>query len=284
MRIEMGRTNALEVLRAVPMGLILGSADDEILLPARYVPDGASPGDRLEVFVYTDSDDRPIATTETPIAQVDEFASLRVVTVGRLGAFLDWGLPKDLLLPHRNRAERLERDDRVVVRILCDPVSGRPVATARVERFLESPRDELREGQPVDLLFYAETDLGTKAIVDGRFGGLLYHDPAEPGPEIGSRASGYVQRIREDRKIDLTLAPSGRAAIDAARLVVERALEAGGGRLELGDGSEPAQIRALLGLSKKAFKRATGALYRDRRIRIERDSIEWVALDRSDRD
>jgi predicted RNA-binding protein (virulence factor B family) len=272
--LEIGKTNSLEVLRTVPMGLILGDAEDEVLLPTRYVPAGASPGDRLEVFLYTDSEDRPIATTETPLAEAEEFASLRVVSVGRMGAFLDWGLPKDLLLPFRAQLRPVDPEQEVVVRIYCDRASGRPVATAKVERFLESRADDLREGQAVDLLFYEETDLGTKAIVDGRFGGLLYHELGKLGPEVGTKKRGYVQHVRDDGKVDLTLVPTGRAGIDAAREIVVDALRAAGGRLELGDRSEPEEIRTSLGLSKKAFKRAVGALYRERRVRIGESFIE----------
>ena len=273
---EIGKTVSLEVLRAVPMGMMLGSLEQEVLLPSRYVPDGTSPGDVVEVFLYTDSEDRPIATTEKPLAQADEFASLRVVSVNSTGAFLDWGLPKDLLLPFRSQLQRVRPNQRVVVRVLCDPVSGRPVATAMVERFLQPPPDHLREGQAVQLLVYEATDLGSKAIIDDCFGGLLYHEPGRCGLEIGASGTGYVQRIRADGKIDLTLIPSGKAAIDDSRQTLLDALLAAGGRLELSDHSEPEMIRRTLGLSKKAFKRAVGVLYRERRIRIGDSSIELI--------
>lgn len=274
--LEIGRTVTLSVLRAAPMGLILGDAQHEVLLPTRYVPEGAGPGDSLEVFLYTDSEDRPIATTEQPLARADEFACLRVLSVNRTGAFLDWGLPKDLLLPFRSQLQRVRPGQSLVVRVLCDPVSGRPVATAKLERFLELPPPDLREGQAVALLIYEQTELGSKAIVEGRFGGLLYREPGTADPEIGSSPTGYVQRIRSDGKIDLTLAPGGKQAIDAAREILLESLLAAGGRLELGDRSEPAEIRRQLGLSKKAFKRAVGALYRERRIRTGETWIESV--------
>ncbi len=274
--LEVARTASLEVLRKTPTGVMLGWPEDEVFLPARNVPEGTSPGDRLEVFLYLDSEDRLIATTAKPHAVADEFACLRVVSVSSTGAFLDWGMPKDLLLPFRMQLQPVHPEQRVVVRVLVDSVSGRPVATTLVERFLEPSPEWLREGQAVDLLFYEETDLGTKAILDGRFGGLLYHEPGSPGPEIGSAETGYVQRIREDGKIDLTLAPSGRAAIENAREIVLEALIKAGGRIELGDRSEPDLIRSELGLSKKAFKRAIGALYRDRRIKIAETSIELL--------
>jgi predicted RNA-binding protein (virulence factor B family) len=277
--LEIGKTASLEVLRAVPMGVILGSAEDEVLLPTRYVPAGTAPGDVIEVFLYTDSEDRPIATTERPLAQADEFACLRVVSVSRVGAFLAWGLPKDLLLPFRSQLRRVRPEERVVVRILCDPVSGRPVATAKIDRFLEQPPDDLREGQEVRLLIYEETELGSKAIVDGRFGGLVYRDPGDGTLEIGASPVGYVQRIRADGKLDLRLTPSGRAAVDAAREKLLEGLRSAGGRLELGDHSEPEEIRRILGLSKKAFKRAVGSLYRERRIRIADGWIELTGPD-----
>lgn len=271
-----GRVQRLQVLRSVPMGLILGHPESEVLLPTRNVPANAAIGDWLEVFVHGDSEDRPIATTERPIAQVGEFARLVVVSVGAHGAFLDWGLAKDLLLPFPLQRERVRPGESVVVRVLLDEVSGRPIATAKLERFLEDPPADLREGQAVELLLYEETDLGTKAIVDGRFGGLLYFEPGREAPAVGAFETGYVQRIRKDGKVDLTLTPTGRAAVENARDVVLEALARSGGRLGLSDASPPEAIRRTLGLSKKAFKRAIGALYRERRIRIGEDSIESV--------
>lgn len=271
--------STLEVLRTASMGLILGDSESEVLLPNRYVPEGTSAGDHIEVFLYTDSEDRPIATTETPLAQADEFALLRVVSVGQAGAFLDWGLPKDLLLPIGSQLSPVAPDQQVVVWVYCDHASARPVATAKVDRYLDPGPVDLRDGQAVDLLFYEETDLGTKTIVDGRYSGLLYHELGKIGPEIGSQGRGYVQHIREDGKIDLTLVPTGKAGIDIARDTVLRALEVAGGRLEIGDRSEPAAIRVALGLSKKAFKRAIGVLYRERRIRIGEAFIETTDRD-----
>jgi len=279
--LEIGKTVSLEVLRSLPIGLILGDDEDEVLLPRRYVPDQTELGDTIEVFLYTDSEDRPIATTERPLAEVDQFACLRVVSVTSTGAFLDWGLSKDLLLPFGSQPVRVRPEQRVVVRVLLDTLSGRPVATAKFHRYLESPPDDLREGHEVEWMVYEETDLGSKAIVEGRFEGLIYHTPGTHtpgtrGPEAGSSGKGYIKQIRQDGKIDLSLAPIGRAAIVDAREVLLLALQRSGGRLELGDRSDPEEIRRILGLSKKAFKRAAGALYRERRIRIGEASIESV--------
>lgn len=274
--IEIAKTARLEVLRVVPMGVMLGWPQDEVLLPSRYIPDNTSAGDWLEVFVYLDSEDRPIATTDKPIAQADQFASLRVVSVNQIGAFLDWGLPKDLLLPFRMQLQPVQLEQRIVVRVLCDSVSGRPVATTLVERFFEMPDKSLREGQTVALMAYEETDLGTKAIIDGRYGGLLYHEPGRGGLVIGASDTGYIQRIRDDGKIDLSLEPQGQAAITDARATILKALHDGGGRLELSDRSKPEVIQQKLGLSKKAFKRGVGTLYRDRRIRFGETGIELI--------
>ena len=274
--LDIGKTVQLEVLRSVPMGMILGDSEDEVLLPSRYVPEGTIAGEMIEVFVHTDSEDRPIATTQRPIAEADEFASLRVVAVTSAGAFLDWGLPKDLLLPIRLQLQKVRPDQQVVVRVLCDVVSSRPIATMMLERFLEPSADQLREGQEVQLLVYEETDMGCKAIIDGRFGGLLYHEPGQRGLEVASTGTGYIQRIRSDGKIDLTLTPTGKAGISDSREVLLKALIESGGRLDLTDRSAPEVIRQTLGLSKKAFKRAVGALYRERRLRIGESSIELV--------
>ncbi len=274
--LEIGRTVTLRVLRNAPMGLILGKGEDEVLLPARYVAGDVVPGDSIEVFLYTDSEDRPVATTEKPLASAGEFACLRVVSVTANGAFLDWGLPKDLLLPFGSQLERVQPEQTVVVRVLLDRVSGRPVASAKLQRYLESPPDDLREGQSIVWMVFDETELGSKAIVDGRFEGLFYREPGTRGPERGTSGTGYIRRIREDGKIDLSLVPSGQAGIDRARETLLEALQSAGGRIELGDKSDPAEIRRLLGLSKKAFKRAAGALYREHRVRIGDTSIELL--------
>jgi predicted RNA-binding protein (virulence factor B family) len=274
--LDICKTVTLEILRTVPMGLILGDDEDEVLLPTRYVPKDVTPGDAIEVFLYTDSEDRPIATTEKPLAQADEFACLRVVSVTKTGAFLDWGLPKDLLLPFASQVHSVSPDERVVVRVLLDEVSQRPVATAKFQRYVDLPPEDLREGQAIEWMVFEETDLGSKAIVNGEFEGLFYGATGEPGLKRGDTGSGYVQRIRDDGKIDLSRTPSGLAGIDNARDVLLEALRQADGKLELGDRSDPNEIRSALGLSKKAFKRAAGALYRERKVRVEDHSIELI--------
>ncbi|MFK7897344.1 MAG: S1 RNA-binding domain-containing protein [Myxococcota bacterium] len=275
MTLPLAQTLELEIMRKVPMGLILGSEQGEVLLPKSVAPRNAEIGETLSVFVYTDSEDRPVATTKEPLARAGDFASLRVVEVGSKGAFLDWGLPKDLFLPFRSQIGPVAAEANVIVFVEVDRISQRPIATMKVEGHLSPPPEGLREGLGVDLLIFDETELGCKAVVDGEYGGLLYFDErgALP-PEVGSRCRGYIARVRPDGKIDLTLSASGREGADHAQETLAEALRAAGGSLPLTDKSPPDEIRAQLGLSKKAFKRAVGGLYKARRIQLLDDSIK----------
>ncbi len=277
MTLPIAETIELEILRKAPMGLILGRGEDDILLPKAVVPSNAQIGDTLSVFIYTDSEDRPIATTLTPLAQAEEFACLRVIEVGAKGAFLDWGLPKDLFLPFSSQIGQVIANHNVIVFVEVDRISQRPVATMKVEGHLAEPPSGLLEGQGVDLLIYDETELGCKAIVDGDYGGLLHFDDrGRVPPEIGSACRGYISRVRSDGKINLTLQASGREGADHALDAVRAALREAGGRLPLTDKSPPQEIQAAVGLSKKAFKRAVGGLYKVREIRFTESSIELV--------
>ena len=274
--LHIGKTVTLEILRTAPMGLILGDGGGEVLLPTRYVPTDVAPGDAIEVFLYTDSEDRPIATTETPLAQAGEFACLRVVSVTKAGAFLDWGLPKDLLLPFAYQVHPLSPDERVVVYVLLDEVSQRPVATTKFQHYVDLPPEDLRQGQGIEWMVFEETELGSKAIVNGQFEGLFYRTDGEPDLKRGDSGSGYVQQIRDDGKVDLSRTPMGLAGIDNARDALLEALRQAGGKLELGDRSNPDEIRMKVGLSKKAFKRAAGVLYRERKVLVEDHSIQLI--------
>ncbi len=265
----------------MPPGLILGADGAEVLLPRRFVPEDAEVGDLLEVFLYTDSEDRPIATLQVPLAQVGDFACLTVKSVSKVGAFLDWGLDKDLLLPFAEQPRKVRTEgERVVVRVLLDEKSGRPIATARTERHLIAPPAELAEGDACEMLLYERTDLGIKAIVNQRFGGLLHLTPGEAAhdlPARGTTCRGFVRKVRDDGKVDLALAPAGTAGAREARTTVLAALSAAGGSLGLGDESTSAEIRQAVGLSKKAFKKAIGSLYRERRVTLEPRSVTLLA-------
>lgn len=276
---HLGKRNSLVVVREAPPGLYLdGGTDGEILLPGKYIPrEGAAPGDKLEVFVYRDSEDRLVATTETPIVTVGECASLRVVSgKAGVGAFLDWGLEKDLLLPLREMTRELRPKDWVIVLVTLDAKSDRIMATARLNRWLDQTPPRYVAGQAVKLLIEAETPLGFRAIVNHAHHGLLYHTDLARPLRIGEVVDGYVREVRSDGKIDLSLDPAGYRRIAPLTEQIIEALKAAGGRLPFHDNSPPEEIRAKFHTSKKAFKQAIGALYREKKIRIEDQGIRLV--------
>ncbi len=271
----LGRRNTLPIVREAPPGFYLdGGAHGEILLPGRYIPAGARPGETMDVFVYRDSEDRLVATTETPRAMIGEFASLRVVSWRPgIGAFLDWGLEKDLLLPLRELAASVRPGGWVLVYVNLDERSDRIVASARLDRWLDLTPPDYKEGQPVKLIVSGRTPLGYRAIINQAHGGLLYRAELAGPLFEGEQLDGFIRTIRPDGKIDLGIDPAGHLRIAPLGERVIEALKAAGGRLPYHDGSPPEEIRAALGMSKKAFKQAIGALYREQRIRIDPDGI-----------
>jgi predicted RNA-binding protein (virulence factor B family) len=271
-----GKRNQLLVLREAPPGLYLdGGSHGEILLPGRDITDAAVPGSTVDVFVYRDSEDRPIATTATPFAMAGDFACLRVLNVDRqLGAFLDWGLPKDLLLPRREQTAPLKVGHWIVVHVSLDEKSDRIVASTRLNRALSRTAPHYAPDQPVRLLIATETPLGYTAIVENAHRGLLYRRELAGPLEIGQRLAGYVRAIRDDGKLDLALDRTGPRRIAPLNEKILDALRANGGRLPCHDKTSPEEIREKFGVSKKAFKQALGTLYRKRRIRIEPNGIE----------
>ncbi len=271
----LGRRSTLTILRQAPPGYYLdGGALGEILLPGRYIPPGAMPGGTIDVFVYRDSEDRVVATTETPLAMVGDFAFLRVVSERpSIGAFLDWGLEKDLLLPRREYAGGVREGRSVLVHVMIDEKSDRIVATCRLNRHLNLTPPAYAEGQRVKLIIEGETPLGYRAIVNGAHTGLLYRTELS-GPLLpGDAMDGFIRAVRADGKIDLGLDPAGHRRIRPLSEQILAALKSAGGRLPYHDGSSPDEIRAALGMSKKAFKQAIGGLFRERRILIESDGI-----------
>jgi len=273
-----GKRNTLTVLRDSKPGLYLDGGNlGEILLPNRYVPRKFSCGDRLDVFVYRDSEDRLVATTETPRVCAGEVASLRVVSIHqRVGAFLDWGLSKDLLLPFREQTAPVAVGQAVTVRVYVDPKNQRIVASMRLDRGAEKVAPDYRSGEPVEFVVSEETDLGYKVLVEGRHRGMLYRDSLSASVTVGQRLKGFVRAVRPDGKIDLSLDQAGyqRVAPLAARIVA--ALQRHGGKLELDDDSPPEAVRQAFGASKKAFKQALGTLYKARRIRFSSPGLELL--------
>ena len=277
---KLGRYNILKVVKEVDFGLYLdGGRDGEILLPTRYVPEGTAPGDRLEVFVYLDSEDRLIATTERPLAQADEFAHLQVVAVGGAGAFLDWGLPKDLLVPYREQAVKMREGQRHLVFVHEDRLTRRIVASARVERFVDKSFPDLEIGEKVDLLIGPATELGFKAIVNNRYWGLVFANEVFAPIETGQRTVGYVKQVRDDGKIDLRLQPLGFAKVEGATSVILQRLQEAGGYLAVTDKSPAELISSLFGISKKTYKQAVGDLYKRRVVLIEPEGIRLATED-----
>ena len=274
----LGQRNSLPIVRQAPPGLYLdGGTHGEILLPGRYIQPGWAIGGAMDVFLYRDSEDRLVATTETPRAVVGEFAYLRVVTRNpSVGAFLDWGLDKDLLLPLREHAASLRPGDWVLVRVALDERSDRIIASARLSRWLDLTPPAYAEGQPVKLIVESETPLGYRAIINHAHTGLLYRAELAAPLIIGQTLDGFIRTLRPDGKIDLGLDPAGHRRIAPLGEQIIAALRTAGGHLPYHDGSSPDEIRAAFGMSKKAFKSAIGVLYREQRIRIEPDGIRLV--------
>jgi len=274
----MGRRNSLLVVREAPPGFYLdGGTHGEILLPGRYIPRGAKPGVTMDVFVYRDSEDRLVATTEAPEAMVGEFAYLRVVSVNpRIGVFFDWGLEKDLLLPLREQATPLQPGDRRVVRVALDERTDRIIASARLNRWLNRTPVTYTEGQRVNLIITGDTPLGYNAIIENTHRGLLYHSDLAGPLATGQRVDGYVRVVRPDGKIDLALDRAGFHRIAPVTEQILTALTEAGGTMRLNDNSSPEDIREAFGISKKAFKQAIGSLYRARKIVITPTEIRSV--------
>jgi predicted RNA-binding protein (virulence factor B family) len=271
-----GRFNSLQVVKHTDFGLYLDAgADGEILLPGRYVPKGepSEVGDWLNVFLYLDSEDRPIATTEQPKVQVGGFASLKVVAINSIGLFLDWGLPKDLLLPHSEEKRPLQVGDYCVVHVYLDKRSKRITATARLDRYLDKSPPAYQVGQAVDLLVVEKTDLGFKAIINGQHWGLIHKNEVFRFLRSGMQEQGFIRELRADGKISLSLQPVGLSAGDLGQQILER-LHAAGGSLPLGDKSPPERIAETFGVSKGNFKKAIGGLYKQGLIRIHDQLIE----------
>jgi hypothetical protein len=279
--LEIGRFNELKIKKETTIGVYLDSDSGDILLPRKYVPPGASAGDNIRVFVYRDSEDRLVATTLTPAAAVGEFAYLKVVAISRVGAFLDWGIQKDLLVPYNEQSGKMEAGRKYIVRIFLDDRTQRIAATAKIGKFIEKENIDLREGDNVTILVYKFTDLGIKVIIDNRYFGLLYKNEVFEELNVGDKAEGYVKRIRPDGKIDVALGKTGSAGIEEAKAVIVKALKEHRGFLPLGDHSAPEQIREMLRMSKKTFKKAVGGLYKNELIEIKEDGIKLKRVDKA---
>ena len=274
-----GRFNSLPVVKHTEFGLYLdGDQDGEILLPKRYIPKDQPTeiGDWLNVFVYLDSEDRLIATTQKPKVQVGGFASLKVVEINRIGLFLDWGLPKDLLLPHSEEKRPLQVGDYCVVHVYLDRRTRRITATARLDRYLAPTPARYSVGQEVDLLVADETDMGFKAIINDRHWGLIHRNEIFKFLRSGMREKGFIREVRADGKIALSLQPVGEQLATGLNEQIIAKLREEGGSLAVSYKSPPEVISRVFGVSKGNFKKAIGGLYKQGLIRIHDDRIELV--------
>jgi predicted RNA-binding protein (virulence factor B family) len=275
--IELGKFNELEVARIISAGMILTDEEgDEVLLPGKFIPAGTEVGDTVRVFIYNDSEDRPVATTQEPKIQLHEFARLQAVSVNEFGAFLDWGLDKDLLVPFSEQRNRMKKGGWYMVCLYLDPLTDRLVGTAKLDRFLDNEELSVEEGDEVEFLLWQRSDLGYKVIINNQYEGLIYYNELFTDVNLGERRRGYIKKIREENKLDVSLHKQGyeRISTHADRILAE--LRANDGFLPLTDKSSPDAIRERLEMSKKAFKQAVGGLYKKRRIQLEEDGIRLV--------
>jgi uncharacterized protein len=271
---DIGKWNTMEVIKELDFGVYLdGGEQGEILMPVRYVPKDCKPGDKVEVFIYLDSEDRIIATTEKPFAQVGDFALLEVVSVSSVGAFLYWGLMKDLFVPFREQKQKMEVGYSYVVYIYVDEMSGRIMGSAKVENFLDKTPPEFEEGQEVDLIIYTQTEIGYKAIVNNTHTGVLFNSDVFRTLHRGEHTKGYIKKIREDKKIDLLLDKPGYEKVDEISKKILDKLNEENGFIALSDKSPADDIYDVFGISKKTFKKAIGALYKARMITLEENGI-----------
>lgn len=266
---KIGERSSLKILREKSFGLYLDGGElGEVLLPHREVPKDNVIGGYLDVFIYADSEDRPVATLKTPLAMPGEFARLKCVAVTGVGAFLDWGLAKELLVPFREQKSRMEVGRTYLVHVGVDELSGRIIASTRLSRHLDRTPHAFKSGDPVDLIIFGKTSLGYKAIINGTHSGLLFHEAVFQPLHPGEKVSGYIAAVRSDGKIDLTLHAPGRGRVSDLEERVLAELRARGGFWAIGDHSSAEEIHDELGVSKRTFKQAVGALFRKRLIDI----------------
>ncbi|MEO9853256.1 MAG: S1-like domain-containing RNA-binding protein [Reichenbachiella sp.] len=275
--IEIGRYNTLSIARIVPPGAILVDEEDsEVLLPNKYVPENAKDGDELQVFVYTDSEDRPVATTLTPKVMRNEFACLEVKDVNNIGAFMDMGLEKDLLVPFSEQQKNMRPGQWHMVYVYLDQITKRMAASAKIHYYIESENIDLVNDEEVDLIVGETTPLGTAVIVNNKYQGLVYENEVFQELLKGEKMRGFVKEVREDGKVDISLRKIGMDQLeDGAAKIMER-LQLNNGKLSIHDKSSPEEIQMMLQMSKKNFKRSLGILYKQKLVLLKDNSIQLI--------
>jgi len=275
--IEIGHYNELVVSRHSEPGVyLIDEEGNEILLPNKYVTEEMQTGSNLKVFVYKDSEDRPVATTERPYAIIDEFAFLYVKDVNQVGAFLDWGLEKDLFVPFREQAQKMVSGKSYVVYIYFDLKTERVVASGKLSQFTKNDFIELEDGQEVDLMICNKTDIGVNVIINNMYEGLIFQNEIFQNIQTGDRTRGYIKSVREDDKIDVSLEKLGYDSIEPNSKHLLNQLKFKDGFIPLNDKSDPELIKSTLEMSKKTFKKAVGNLYKQKLIRLEDDGIHLI--------
>ena len=271
--IEIGQYNTLKIIRDTSVGLFLSDGNTDVLLPNKYVPKRFEIEDEIKVFVYLDHEERLTATTLKPYIKRDEFAYLQVSYINQYGAFLNWGLEKDLFVPFKEQARKMEEGKRYLVYAYLDEKTNRLVASSKLNQFLEYENIELEPGEEVDLIVSHITELGINVIINFKYKGLLYKDEVFENLTPGKKLKGYIKNIREDKKIDVSFTKSGFEGIEESAQIVLEELKASNGFLRLTDNSHPEEIKTVLKMSKKAFKRAIGNLYKQKLITIKEEGI-----------
>jgi predicted RNA-binding protein (virulence factor B family) len=274
---HLGVKNTLRVLRGTSVGMYLGDKEgNDVLLPKKYIPDDLIVGDDIEVFIYKDSEDRIIATTLEPKVQLNQFAYLQVMAVTGIGAFLDWGLEKDLFVPFKEQNKKLNTGDWCAVYVYLDEDTDRLVGSCKVNKFFEKDNIDLTEGEEVDLFVFEETSLGLNVVINNKYKGLIYENEIFQRVKLGSRIKGYIKQLREDNRIDVSLQKQGYANVEPNAQKILEKLKTSEGFLDVTDKSDANYIMYQLEMSKKTFKKAIGGLYKQRLIRIEDDGIYLV--------
>ncbi len=273
--LKMGKINRLEVYRMVDFGAFLADNEEEVLLPRKFVPAGTKVGDELDVFLYLDSEDRPVATTQTPKAMAGDTVSLEVIDVNSIGAFLDWGLDKDLFVPFREQKEVMVKGRNYVVRVIFDKVSGRIFASSRLHVFAKKTHENnFKVGEEVEILVCTRDETGFNVLINKQYMGMLYKNEIYCPLKPGDKLTAYISKLRDDKKIDLSLRKPGFFGIIKEKPVILEKLEEAGGFLAFNSKSTPKEIEDNFHISKRVFKQAIGNLYKERRITITDDGIK----------
>jgi predicted RNA-binding protein (virulence factor B family) len=271
--LKIGRYNELVVESEVEFGLYLDSDQGRILLPNKYVSSDFKIGTTIEVFIYTDSEDRLVATTLAPKGVVGDFVFLGAKDIASFGTFMDWGLEKDLLVPKSEQQDRMVPPKKYLVKICFDESTGRVYGTTKISANCDKNIEELRAGQKVDLLIHSLTEIGIMAVVDNRYFGMLYKSETYRDLSVGDRLEGYIMRLREDNKIDLTLKEPGFSSVKGSGETILAVLEKAGGFIPCHDKSSPEEIKRVFSMSKKEFKRAVGGLFKKGALTLEENGI-----------